>query len=372
MTLFDRYLLKRFWHVFCIGFAGLYGLFVIFDAFENADEFQGKASGSVSVMLSRMAVHYFFQAFPFLDLLSPTLAVISVIAVFSILQRLREIYPVLSAGVPTYRLAVPVLVGVMSIVLLMTINQELIMPNIADRLQANRGTEKAIIQRVETARDFVTDLEISGDKLDLREGAIENAQFVLPVPTMVSQPSILKAERAVYFPARGDRPAGWRLKQATPAYEKLALTDRGATIVYGITNSSDIFVATAVTIDQLHNRSGSFRYLSTAELVNRIRNPAFGAMSIRSQTLNLHERLTRPFAILLAAIVAIPLTMKRESRGLLENIAVCCGVLGLMFLLSQASLQLGRLNVLPMALAAWLPLVLTGGLSAWVSHRVQT
>lgn len=370
MTIFDRYLLKRFWHVFAIGFFATFGLFVVFDAFSNADEFQDR-SGGVFSMLSRMTQHYFFQSFAFLDLLGPTLAVVAVIAVFAILQRQREVYPVLSAGVPTYRVAMPVLIGVLSVVVLMTMNQEIVLPRIAPRLQVARGTDKALIHDVQTSRDFVSNIEITGSGLDLESRSIEKAEFLLPVPSVVAEPATLKAKRAVFVPQRGDMPAGWILKEPNTAFEDLKLTSHGSTLVYAV-KGADIFVATDVTIDQLHSRGTSFKYLSTSDLVQRIRNPAVGAVSIRVQTVHLHERLTRPFAILLAALIAIPLTMKKESRGLLESMAMCCVVLSVLFVIAQASLQLGRLNLYPIALGAWIPVVLAGGLSAWFSNRIQT
>lgn len=378
MTIYDRYLLRRFWHVFAIGFFATFGLFVVFDAFTNADEFQDR-SGGVPAMLARMTQHYFFQSFSFLDLLGPTLAVVSVIAVFAMLQRQREVYPVLSAGVPTYRIAFPVLVGVLSVVVLMTVNQELILPEIAPRLQVARGTDKAMISDVQTSRDFVTNVEITGSGLDLESRSIDRAEFLLPVPSVVAEPATLKAKRAVYIPPQpGEHPAGWLLKDPSPTFDKLKLTEQGTTLVFAVKSNDptvkggDIFVATEVTIDQLHSRGTSFKFLSTSDLVQRIRNPAVGAVSIRVQTVHLHERLTRPFAIILAALIAIPLTMKKESRGLLESMGMCCVVLSVLFVISQASLQLGRLNFYPLALGAWIPVVLAGGLSAWFSNRVQT
>ena len=191
-------------------------------------------------------------------------------AVFAILQRQREVYPVLSAGVPTYRLAVPILVGVMSIVFVITVNQELIIPRVADRLLANRGQEKATIQRVEIARDFVSEITVTGSKLDLPERKIENAEFLLPVGGIVFEPVTLRAASAIHFPARGERPAGWLLKNAAPAYSEINLTDRGRTLVHADTRnptSRDLFVVTDVTLDQLHSRGTSSKYLSTADIL---------------------------------------------------------------------------------------------------------
>lgn len=375
VTTFDRYVLRRFWHVFAIGFLATYGLFVVFDAFSNADEFQGKDNRPAHVVALRMLQYYTLRSIEFLDYVGPTLAVISVMAVFALLQRQREIFPVLSAGVPTYRLAVPVLVGVLSIVLVITINQEVVIPRFADQLQANRGQEKATIQRVEIARDFVSEVTVTGKKLHLSERRIEDAEFLLPVGSVVFEPVTLRAREAIHFPAKGNRAAGWLLKDAQPAFAEIRLTDHGRTLVYGrVTNpdSRDLYVETDVTIDQLHSRGSSIRYLSTADIVQRIRNPAFGLIAIRGLTERLHERLTRPLGIVFFTMIAIPLTMKKESRSLIANLALATLVLGALFGVSLGAVQLGKINVVPLAFAAWVPLVLAGTVAMALSNRVQT
>ncbi len=373
MTLFDRHLLKRFWHVFAIGFVATYGLYVVFDAFSNADEFQsGAADESTATVLATMATHYFFQAFPFFDMVGPILIVLAVVGVFALLQRSREIYPVLSAGVPSWRLAVPIVIGASTIVLALTVNQEIVIPNIAERLQANRGDGGAATHDVQPARDYVTNIEISGDRLRIAERKIFSARFLLPVPLQVIEPTTLKAEEAIQIPANGDRPAGWLLREPQPTFEELTLTAEGSRRILKAPSSSDLFVITDVTIDQLHNRTRSFKYLSTSQLIHRIRNPAYGRVTIRSQSVHLHERLARPFLILISVLIAIPLTLRRESSSLLVNIAVCTMTLGALFLLTQVSIHLGRLNVVDIELAAWIPIVVCGTCAAWLSGLVQT
>jgi lipopolysaccharide export system permease protein len=373
VTLFDRHLLKRFWHVFAIGFVATYGLYVVFDAFSNADEFQsGAADESTTTVLTTMATHYFFQTFPFFDMVGPILIVLAVVGVFALLQRSREIYPVLSAGVPSWRLAVPIVIGASTIVLALTVNQEIVIPNIAERLQANRGDGGAATHDVQPARDYVTNIEISGDRLRISERKVFNARFLLPVPLQVIEPTTLKAAEAIQIPANGDRPAGWLLREPEPAFEELTLTSEGSRRILKAPSSSDLFVITDVTIDQLHNRTRSFKYLSTSQLIHRIRNPAYGRVTIRSQSVHLHERLARPFLMLISVLIAIPLTLRRESHSLLLNIAVCTLTLGALFLLTQVSIHLGRLNVVDIELAAWIPVVVCGTCAAWLSGLVQT
>ena len=373
MNTFDRHLLRRFWHVFAIGFFATYGLFVVFDVFSNADEFQNKGGDRGTVtMLTRMGHYYFFNAFPFLDLVGPTLAVLSVIAVFAMLQRSKEIYPILSAGVPTYRVAVPIMVGVMTIVLAVTVNQEIVIPRLGDRLQAARGAAQAVVQSVQTARDFVTNIEVTGSKLDITERRIEGPEFLLPVSTVVAEPVTLRGSKAIHIPAKGNRPSGWLIKDPSLTYQQLKLTENGSTLIYAKPGSSDMFIVTSVTIDQLHSSGASFKMLSTAELVQRIRNPAFGPRSIHKQSIHLHERLTRPFLILFAALISIPLTMKKESRGMIANLVMAVTVLGVVFAVGQGTLILGGMNAIPIALGAWLPLALSGTLCVLLSNRVQT
>lgn len=372
MTLFDRYLLRRFWHVFAIGFVATYGLYVVFDAFSNADEFQAGTDGSAVSMLLKMSQHYFFQAFPFFDMAGPILVVLAAIGVFALLQRSSEIYPVLSAGTPSWRLAVPIVVGTLAVELLLAINQELVIPNIAARLHSGRKAKGAAAQDVQPARDYVTNIEISGDKLRINERKLLEARILLPVPTQVTEPTTLAAEEAIQVPAKGDRPAGWLLRDPSPHHRDLVLTDEGRRRILRAPSSEDIFVVTDVTIEQLHNRTKSFKFLSTSQLIQRIRNPAYGIVSIRSQSVHLHERLTRPLLILISVLVAIPMTLRRESHSLLLNLAVCTLLLGGMFVVAQTSVHLGRLNVLELEQAAWLPVVICGTCAAWISNLVQT
>jgi len=372
VTLFDRYLLKRYWHVFAIGFVAAYGLYVVFDAFSNADEFQEGTEGSTITMLLKMGEHYFFQSFLFFDMSGPILIVLSAIGVFALLQRSSELYPVLSAGTPSWRLAVPIVLATLGAEVLLAVNQELIIPAIAARLHSGRDSNAAEAQDVQPARDYVTNIEVSGDKLRLNERKILEARILLPVPTQVIEPTTLRADEAIQVPAKGNRPAGWLLRDPLPRHEDLLLTDVGRQRVLKAPSSEDIFVVTDISIEQLHNRTKSFKYLSTSQLLERIRNPAYGIVSIRNQAAHLHERLTRPIMTLISVLVAIPLTLRRESHSLLLNIAICTLVLGVLFVVTQASLHFGRLNMMEIELAAWLPVVIFGTAAAWVSGLVQT
>ncbi len=112
MTTYDRYLLRRFIHVFLVLFVTTFGLYVIIDCFTNVDGFQENRDDTWEV-LSWIARYYSYQSVVFFGMVAPILSVVSVVVVLAMLVKRGELQPVLAAGVPTYRLAVPFLIGVM-------------------------------------------------------------------------------------------------------------------------------------------------------------------------------------------------------------------------------------------------------------------
>lgn len=370
MTTFDLHLLRRFLQVFAILFVTTFGLFVVIDGFSNVDAFQ-EVSPSTGGTLKFMGEYYAFQSSLFLELVGQILAVIAVVVVFAMLAKHSEVQPLLAAGVPTYRLMLPMVVGILCVHLGLMINQELIIPQIAHRLQAGRsGDSKA--HQVEPSYDHTSLVRISGRDLLLDADTLIGAEFVLPTPSICENLTTLRAEEAVYFPRTQNRPGGWALSGVKPLLEEVQLTANGRKIIRPLRSGGDVFVVSDVTADQMYNRNRNFTYLATSELVRRVQNPATGFVSLRAQALHLHTRLTRPLSTLAAALIAVPLIFRKESRSLITNMAVCTLTLGLMMGVGQIFQFLGSASVISADLGAWGPVIFAGTLSAWLSSWIQT
>lgn len=370
MTTFDRYLLSRYVHVFFVLFVAAMGLFVVVDGFTNLDDFQAQSRGETWSMLGVMGRHYLCQSSMIFELIGPTLAVMSVMCVLALALRHGEIYPVLAAGVPMYRLASPFMVGVLSVNGLLALNQEWIIPRISNQLQRSRGDGADDAERVEPTWDSRR-VFISGEELSLEQQTIHEALFILYAP-LVQHDTPLRAPEAVYYRSEGDQPAGWRLKNVEPTLDEIPLTESGRSIVLRTENPDEVFVCSELSFDSLYNRSTSFKYLTTQELVQRIRRPASGSLIRRSQIMHLHSRLTRPLLTLIGLFLVIPLVAQRESMNLVTNIAICMGVLGVVYGLSIGLLLLGNTGLMRPELCAWLPLILGGGLCGWLAPTVRT
>jgi len=373
VTTFDYYLLKRFLHVFVVGFISTFGLYVVIDGFSNVDGFQGKnQEASTSAVLAKMATHYAFQASPFFDLIGPILSVLAVIVVFALLLKHKEVYPVLSAGIPTTRLMVPFLVGVVAINGLLILNQEAVIPRIANHLQIDRGNDENTARNVEPTYDYKSKIFISGSQLFLEKQEMHGAHFVFNVPKIVRELTILQAERAVFRERKNGKPAGWLLTDAKPGFDKIKLTEEGKKYVLPGDNPQEVFVVTDISFEQLCNRQTSYRFLSTPDLIKRIQNPSFGNISVRGQTLHLHSRFTSPLMNIIAVILAVPFVARKESQNLILNMAVCFGVLLSFLVISQVFLYLGRTSLISPDVAVWSPIVLFGSLAAWCRDYVLT
>ena len=373
MTTFDRYLLGRFWHVFGIGFLATVGLFVVFDGFTNVDAFQDRSGGANTLtVLGRMAEFYAYQTLMMFELVGPILTVISSMVVFALLHKHRELNPILSAGVPTFRLVVPMLIGTLVVNGLLMLNQELMLPAIADELLKPMGAASQDVQRVNVRRDYSSHIEIGADGLLLAERKLVRPEFLLPAPEINSEITNVVADHAIYHGRTKDRPAGWHLTNTTPAFSELRLTDAGRKVVLPLEDSADAFVVTAVSSEQMSGSAVAYRYQSTWELVDRLRSPTVSIMTSRSQVLHLHERMTRPLSNLLAVCLTVPLVLRRESFSIITNLAICVGVMIGLMGLAQAANYLGRINWVSLDLAAWIPIIIGGGLVAWFSDRVQT
>ena len=376
-TTFDKYLLNRMLHTFVVFLIATYGLYMVIDLFTNVDDFQrnglGEDRNTAAIALSIFR-YYGVRVTEFFEMAGPILIVVSAIAVLGLLEKNSESHPVLAAGIPAFRLLRPLLLGGGLLNVLLILNQEFVLPTLAVELQTRRGSDMASVQTVDPVYDYSNYLmHIDGKEVVIEERKLVEPGFQLPEELAMPTYS-LEAESAVFIERTDRHPSGWLLKNLTGLFDPERLTGFGRTRVIPRPNEKDIFIVSDVSFDQLYNRGRNLKLLSSAQLIERIRNPSTGLVPVRSQSLALHSRVTRPILSLLSIAMALPLVMRRESQSLILNMAICAGVLGVFYAITQASLMLGGTpNSLVRAdLAAWFPVIVTGSASVWTAGYVQT
>src|SRR5579872_7405583 len=103
MTTFDRYLLRRYVHVFAVGFLAMFGLYFVIDIFSNVSEILDLPVSTLT-LVGIVAQYYAYRACYFLGLIGRTLQVVSAMVAMALVQKHGELNPILSAGISTFRL----------------------------------------------------------------------------------------------------------------------------------------------------------------------------------------------------------------------------------------------------------------------------
>ncbi|RLS37813.1 MAG: LptF/LptG family permease [Planctomycetota bacterium] len=371
-TTFDRYVFSRYAYVLAVFFFACMGLYTVVDSFSQSESFQNQNDSVISLAV-KVVSYYFFQSSLILDLVGPSLSVIAVMVVLALLLKNNEFYPVLSAGVPTYRVAVPLLFGVLCVSIALVANQEFLIPTAVVQLQATSRSSVDKIKAFDPQYDSKSSIFVGGQHLSSTRQRIIDPIFVLPTPEIVAEyEPELKGEYAAYIPARGKHPAGWLLKNVSPAFDLKKLTPAGRKIVKQTKNPNDLFLCIGLTFDQLRNRGTGFRYLSTSDLIHRIQHPNAHASSTRAQIMHLHSRFTRPIISLMSVFLVVPLIIRKERDNLITNISMCTLALAMVLGIAQGMEFLGQTSLLKPEVAAWGPILFGGTLAGWLSGSVKT
>jgi lipopolysaccharide export system permease protein len=372
MTTFDRYILRRYWHVFGVGFLALFGLYFVIDIFTNVTEFFFDQSKDTRTLLTGIIQYYSYRACYFFNLIGGTLEVVAAMVTMALVQKHGELNPILSAGVSTFRLMRTLLVGACMVNGLILLNQEFVIPRIAVHLQFDAGHQSDVTGEILPVRDFATDMLILGKRVNLREQRVEEAEFVLRPPKLSEKLTTIRAREAYPQDKRHHGRTGWLLKGATVRFDALQLTEKGRKFIKRGDADDELFIRTDVGIDQLYSQESHYEYLPTWELMRRLQNPSFSNRSLRSQNLFLQARVTKPLLNLIVVAVGVPFVVRRESISLLTNMAICCGVMGAMLGVNELYMYLGKANILAPELAVWAPIITWGTAAAWFTGFVRT
>jgi len=365
----DHYLFTRYVQTALQIFIALFGMFVVIDGFTNFDNFQDTLkNASLLQFWGTFLTHYARQSVMVFQLTGTTLGLIAMLVVLVQLRR-GELYPILSSGVPTRRLAAPLLWGVLVLNGFLMINQEFLLPKLADSLQVVHGQSSQTLQKVSPTYDRHR-IYFDGETINPARRRIEHVAVTLPFPSLSTEPVTLFAEVAKWMPRDGSRPAGWLLGETTPGISQLPLTELGRSLIGRI--EQGVFIASDMTADQMRPGRETSRYLSTRELADRVRNPSPGTANLAVQIYDLHSRLTTPLMNLGLVFIVMPLILRRESNSMINDIFTALLLVGAIGLLMFVGQFLASYEILRPDLAAWLPLITTGVTAAMFAPLLKT
>ncbi|MFZ5828528.1 MAG: LptF/LptG family permease [Planctomycetota bacterium] len=373
MLIIDRYLLRQFLQTIVVCYVSLTGLYIVFDAFTNMDEFLrcGEKSGGV---LHLMASFYGYQSIVFFDRTAGLLNLIAAMFTVAWIQRHNELTALMAAGISRFRVARPVLIAVAVILLAATFNREVVIPRCREQL--SRRPQDLIgdkAQLVHPLYDNRTYILLWGKATYGNEQRIEEPDFQLPRSLEAYGTNRLKAAQAYYRAPTDDRPGGYLLERVSEPKQidtRPSLRLDGEPVILTRSDTAwlepgQCFVVSGVTFEQLSGGRTFRDYASTAQLIESLRNPSLDmGADVR---VAIHARIVQPLIDMTLLMLGLPLVLTRQNRNVFVAIGMCLAVVTV-FVLSVLGLQyLGTSLLIRPALAAWAPLLIFVPAAAWMA-----
>lgn len=364
MSKFDRYLLRQFIRTFLICYVSLAGLYVVFDAFTNLEEFI-KAADKAGNLLVMMGTHYGFQSILFFDRASGVLALIAAMFTVTWIQRHNELVAMESAGVSRIRMVVPIICAVIAITALSVGSREFLIPRFRHEL-SRRPQDMAgnVAQALAPRYDNLTDVLIRGDSTFTDQQRIKSPDFLLP-PSMEHFGQQVMAENAYYQPAQAGRPGGYLMDGVTAPEDinsKPSLTKNNLPVIItpsdapGWLKQNQCFLVSEVPFEQLAAGRAWRQFSSTRQLIDGLWNDSLGfGADVR---VAIHSRMVQPFLDTVLLFLGLPLVLSRQSRNVFIAMGLCLVVVAVFSLVVIGCQYLGTIYAIRPALAAWAPMIL--------------
>lgn len=375
----DRYLLLQFVRVYIICFVSLAGLFVIFDAFANLDEFMRYADGGVE-LLGLLGEYYGFRLIYLFQLIAGNVSLISAMFTLTWIQMHNEFTAILAAGIPARRVLLPV-IGMVVLLSFGTIAvRELVIPQLKDELKKtpnNLQGEKA--RKIDPRRDNYTEILLRAERAYTAGKRLQNPSFILP-KRLAGSSTFLVAEEAAYLEANEHHNAGYLLKKIQ---EPAGFTKRSSLVLkrqeeervivytpkdYGWLKPDEVFVESGLSFEQFTQGAAWRQFSSTHEMMQSLNNPSldFGG-NVR---VSIHARILQPLMDFVLLMLGLPFAVQTRNRNVFLAIGICIVIIATFLGVTIACHWLGATSIFSAAFAAWLPLMLFGPLGCWLSYKI--
>lgn len=355
----DRYIIRNMLFSYVVVFGVFVGLRIVVDLFTQIDEFTERMLPAKQVV-QNMLVYYGYHMFQYYQEFAGPIVVFAALFTLFRIKRSRETVALLSSGISLHRLLWPVmLVGVLLNGLLI-VNQELIIPAIADKLV--RTQDNAIGDRlvpVNLQADHNRTLLLG--RLDVLKGKVADCWLVE------------RDEHGGLTRLRRAREASWDEDQGGWLLTGVRSLTLDRSPQGRLSRQESLFYETDLSPKELSLRAGGeyLRYQPTSRLLQMSMQEYLQKRMGMDLEVEKHFRFTGPLANVIILLLAAPLVTSREPRKVfLQMIKGLLAVVGA-FSVTFACQQLAGQHISPL-IAAWLPILIFGPAAVLVLDSVKT
>src|SRR5579872_3332902 len=171
--------LISFFRSYAIVWSSLISLYIVIDLFTHLDSFVNRPGGFPAI--AKFIIFYYGNRIPqVFDLLAEPIALVAATFTVSWMQKNNEMLPQLSAGIPTRRIILPVLMGGLVTISLAPLNQEFLIPEVADELMSSRDDPEGAKAQVMMGAYDTSGIHLEGFCGYRRDKRVE--QFCATIP----------------------------------------------------------------------------------------------------------------------------------------------------------------------------------------------
>jgi lipopolysaccharide export system permease protein len=372
--LLDRTLVYSFVKAYLICLVSLLALYVVVDLFANMDDFT-QHHDTLAGVLQHIGRYYGVQVTVIFDRLCEVIVLLAAMFTVAWVQRNNELVPLLSAGVSTHRVVRPVLFSACLMMGLSILNQELLIPRLANAILSPRDDPYGERDLYVSPSWEPTRVLISSSKPATRKD-LRIREFTCTIPEDIGPGNIVAisaAEARYVAPQAGadgnarPRTGGWLLTGAQPPElpgwvrtDVLEPIAPGKYFLY--TSEVDFDVAT-------RDRKWFYR-ASTVRLFRELGKAESNRLA--SMAVTFHMRLTRPILGVLLVFLGLAVILRDQNRNIFISAGLCLALCALFFAVCFGCRHLGEREYITPALAAWLPVLLFGPLSFAMFDAIHT
>lgn len=359
LTVYERYLARNLIGSFIILLLVGFGMVVLLDLLFNLDNFTDDGRVPLPVALPAVIDYYLYKLPLYFYQLAPAVLAISAAFTLSNVLRNNELTPLLAAGVPLWRLIVPLSICAGLILPLLVGNRELLLPSVAAKVARKPNDATGVnAQRLRCIRDE-RGTTLSAEKLDAHKGRLVQPYWIEPA-TDDGSVGLVHADSAEWDPARRE----WRLERGERRIvsgdaQKQREVEFPNVLAFPL-NPDEIVLRQATEWSDL---------LSTRQLKRLAANRSLPSHDSIVQSLIL--RFTEPLSYLVLLALAVPAFLTRERGNVIAAAGRALLWSGAFFAVSYVSRELVS-DVKSAQLAAGLPLIVFGPLALLQLMNLKT
>jgi LPS export ABC transporter permease LptG/LPS export ABC transporter permease LptF len=362
--LIDTYVLSGFLFYFVVLLGSLVTMAEVFTFFELLSDIIRN-----HIAMSRVGEYLFFLAPHLIYESTPVSVLVAVLICLGLLTKYNEVTAFKACGVSLYRLSIPILVASVGLSVALFAFDHYYVPGANKRQDAIRNEIKGRPPQTSERADRKWILGGHGSRIyyyryfDPAHRVMAGVQIYEIEPATFRLVRYISAERAHWEPGLNlwVFENGWSRDTAADGDTLNDFSGR-VTSFAELNEGPDYFLKEVVPSKQMN-------FQQLASYIDELRQGGFDTIALQVQ---FYEKFSVPLFALIMAMISVPFAFLTGNRGAMAGVGVSLGIAFAYWSVSALFEQVGNVNLLPAAVAAWSPDALFALAGLYFYSRMHT